>query len=386
MIHQESVLELVDCIYAAAEDPCHWTTFLDRLGRVTRSPLTALVFENARSRHASVAQAVGFDPVFAHDYEKYYAARNDWIAASSSFRPGEVITSEQLLPDEVFLKTEYYNDFLRKMDKRYLLGTFPFRNTVTFAHLSLLRPKRRGPFDNTESILLEALVPHLQRALQLHHRIIELENCRDAAGEALDRAPFGIVLVDAKCTVLLANRAADEIFAARDGLTLGRDGLSAAGRDQTRQLQALLSGAIGAKARGQMDSGGVIAISRPSLRRPYAVLISPLRARGSLFGVTGPAAVVFITDPERRIETNFECLYRSYRLTPAEATFADRLMHGDSVEGVADSIGITINTARTHVRHLLEKTGSRRLGDLIRILMLTAAGLRELKDGAGSTT
>jgi len=377
MIRQETVLGLVDRIYTAAEDPSHWIAFLEHLASVVHSPLTALVFEDVHSRSASVTQAVGFDPTFARDYEKHYAARNAWIAASSRFSPGDVITSEQLLPDDVFLKTEYYNDFLRKMDKRYLLGTFPFRNTAAFAHLSLLRPKRLGPFDNSEVGLLATLVPHLQRALQLHKRIVDLERCRDAAGEALDRAPFGIVLVDAKCDVLLTNRAADEIFAARDGLTLRRDGLSAARSDQARELRTVLAGAISAGTAGLPAMGGVIGISRPSLRRPYTILISPLRVRSSLFGLNGPAAAVFITDPERRVETNSEFLRRSFGFTPAETRFAGRLMNGESVEEAADATEVTISTARTHVRHLIEKTGSQRLPDLIRVLMLSAAGLRE---------
>lgn len=377
MIRQETVLDLVDRIYAAAEDSGRWMAFLERLGHVAHSPLTALVFEDARSRQASVAQAVGFDPSFAREYEQHYAARNAWIAASSKFRPGDVITSEQLLPDDVFLQTEYYNDFLQKMDKRYLLGTFPFRNQATFAHLSLLRPKRNGPFRNTESLLLQALVPHLQRALQLHRRIVELERCRDATGEALDRAPFGVALIDAKGIVLLTNRAADEIFSARDGLALRREGIVAEQSAQARELRVLLSAAMSASVRGHLDSGGILAISRPSMKRPYTVLISPLHSVSSIFGATGPAAALFITDPERRVETNHELLRRSFGLTPAEATFADRLIRGESVEEAAAFLEITINTARTHIRHLLEKTGSRRQGALVRILMLAAAGLRD---------
>ena len=52
-------------------------------------------------------------------------------------------------------------------------------------------------------------------------------------------------------------------------------------------------------------------------------------------------------------------------------------MNGESVEEAADATEVTISTARTHVRHLIEKTGSQRLPDLIRVLMLSAAGLRE---------
>jgi DNA-binding CsgD family transcriptional regulator len=87
-------------------------------------------------------------------------------------------------------------------------------------------------------------------------------------------------------------------------------------------------------------------------------------------------AAVFITDPERETQTDPELFRHLYGLTPAEARFAVRLLSGEGVEEAADRLQITINTARTHVRHVLEKTGTHRISDLVRVLLGSFADVR----------
>jgi DNA-binding CsgD family transcriptional regulator len=62
-----------------------------------------------------------------------------------------------------------------------------------------------------------------------------------------------------------------------------------------------------------------------------------------------------------------------YRLTPTEARLADLLLGGLEVRAVADHLGITIETARFHLKRVLAKTGTHRQTELVR-LMLTLPG------------
>ena len=378
-MHSEKVfLDLVDCVYAAAEDPNLWDAFLERIGGVVGSTLNALVFEDVRTRHASVARSVGFDPAFIPAYESYFAARNAWMLAATPgrFGAGSIATSEELLPDAVFLQTEYYTDFLRKMGSRYLVGAFVSRDANALAHLSLIAPKRRGPFGHDDVTLLRKLTPHLRRALELHRRIADLAADRRLAMEALDRVDVGLVVVDRRSRVLLTNRAAEAIFVARDGLSLNPE-LTAARSREAAALRALVAGAAATGAGEAAGSGGTMHVSRPSMRRPYTVMVAPLRSQESIFGCREGAAVVFVADPERRLETRPSVLRRLYGLTPAESALASRLLEGETLRTAADRLSITLNTAKTHLRHLFEKTGTNRQSELVRVLLMSGASLAE---------
>ena len=59
----------------------------------------------------------------------------------------------------------------------------------------------------------------------------------------------------------------------------------------------------------------------------------------------------------------------SLGLTPAETRLAIALFKGQSVEAYAKEAGISINTARWHVKQIFAKTGVKRQSELIQTLL-----------------
>jgi DNA-binding CsgD family transcriptional regulator len=84
-----------------------------------------------------------------------------------------------------------------------------------------------------------------------------------------------------------------------------------------------------------------------------------------------PVAIVFITDPDRDAIPEAAQLQRQFGLTPVESRFALEILKGDGIAATAERLGILPGTARTHLHRVLAKSGTRRQGDLVR-LMLTA--------------
>lgn len=376
-IRQARVLDLVGAIYAAASDPRLWSGLLERMADTFHGTVGSVIFEDFSRQRASVAVAVRVDPVEARRYEEYYAARNAWmIAWGPRYVTGNIVTSQMVLPDAEFRKTEYYADFLRPIGLRHHLGVCLLREAQALSHLSLLRGPGRGPFGEDDVALLRILTPHLQRALRLHQKLSDLRQESGAAMDALDRLPYGVVLLDAAGRPLRINRMARGIFAARDGLRLGREGLEAAAASETSALRRLLAGAIRTGAGDGLVSGGTVAVSRPSQRRPYVVTVSPFGSVPFSFSELRPIAAVFIADPERAVEADEALLSRLHGLTPAEAEMASRLLQGQSVGQTAEELRITGNTARTHLKHIFEKTETRSQSQLVRLLLLDSAGRR----------
>lgn len=59
---------------------------------------------------------------------------------------------------------------------------------------------------------------------------------------------------------------------------------------------------------------------------------------------------------------------RTFQLTPSEARIAGFIAQGHGLFETAAELGISRNTARTHMKRIYAKTGARRQGDLVRLL------------------
>ena len=84
---------------------------------------------------------------------------------------------------------------------------------------------------------------------------------------------------------------------------------------------------------------------------------------------TRAAATVFLSDPEATAETRPETLQRLFKLTPAEARLAASVGEGSSLAEAANQLGIGRETARTHLKRIFSKTGTRRQSELVRLLV-----------------
>jgi DNA-binding CsgD family transcriptional regulator len=89
-----------------------------------------------------------------------------------------------------------------------------------------------------------------------------------------------------------------------------------------------------------------------------------------------PAAVVFIGDPDRKLEGIGVVLRRLHGLTPSEAAVATLLVEGRRMEDLAELLGISLLTARTHVKRVLAKVDVHSQAELIRVLLSGPAGVR----------
>ena len=88
-----------------------------------------------------------------------------------------------------------------------------------------------------------------------------------------------------------------------------------------------------------------------------------------------PAAILFVNDPERDVAIRSEHLRDEFGLTRAEAALALELVPGRGLQVAADRLRITLTTARTHLAHVFEKTGTTQQAELVRLILQSAGSL-----------
>ena len=294
------------------------------------------------------------------------------------YRAGVVLPGQAVVPYGTLKRTEFFNEFGRQFGLHRGLGAVVVSHERQVGMVNLFRGECQDPFDDAEVIFVRMLVPHLQRAMAMHHRISQLEYRQTALVEMLDSVSFGAILLNGDGEVVHVNAAARTIIQTSDGIAVRRKRLALSSRLDDNWL----NGQIGGAARRAITTNGAQAqafhlLPRPSGRRPFLLFVTPLNPAEQLFdefALCGDAPVaVFVHDPEQHVVGLEQRLRVLYGLTKAEATVASALLEGHSVERVADLLCISRHTARTHLRRIFEKTQTRRQAEFVRLAL--AAGL-----------
>ena len=189
-----------------------------------------------------------------------------------------------------------------------------------------------------------------------------------AGFEALDLVNIGVVVADAAGRLLLANQTAEQVLEARDGIALSPRGTLRASGACEAALSALLRQFATPGLRAVEACGTVLAVQRSSGKRPLTLLVRPVEGSPQQ-DVGGPRILIFILDPEFPVETAEAELRQLYGLTSTEASLANLLMEGKTLDDCCDVLGIRRSTARTHLQHLFEKVGVQRQSELVSVLL-----------------
>ena len=196
---------------------------------------------------------------------------------------------------------------------------------------------------------------------------------RIAIAEALDCLPLGVVVVDADGKVIHMNESAKAITRSDNGLRVVMGRLEACKAEDTLTLRALLHRAA---RRGDLQGrGGAMPISRPGRDKPLSVIVTPLRHQSEEPSRGEPAAVLFVSDPENGQQTPDGHLMDLFGLTRTEATLTLKLLEGRGLDWAARQSGMGVNTARTHLKRVFEKTGTHRQAELVRLILSSPAVL-----------
>jgi DNA-binding CsgD family transcriptional regulator len=117
-----------------------------------------------------------------------------------------------------------------------------------------------------------------------------------------------------------------------------------------------------------------MAIERPGAP-PLHVCVRPLTANGR------PMAALYVIDPLQHARLDEQLLRRAYLLSRAEIRVVNELLQGQSVEGVAEALNVSVHTIRTHLKNIFAKTGTCRQAELVRLMSSCLGGLRVERSG-----
>jgi DNA-binding CsgD family transcriptional regulator len=217
---------------------------------------------------------------------------------------------------------------------------------------------------------MELLVPHVRRAVAIG-KVVEMHRIdADVLADAVDALSAGVFLVGEAGCVVRANAAARAMLAAGDMLHLHDGALAVRG---ARPTQHALADAIGGAIRDDLivsPHGVAIPLAAANGDR-YVAHVLPLTSgkRRNAGRASRAGAAVFVHKAALGGLLPLEAMAQQFGLSAAELRVLAVVMEvGGSVAEIAEVLGLSEPTVKTHLRRLFEKTDTRRQSDLVRLV------------------
>lgn len=358
----QSMSELLDVVYAAALEDARWESSLQAVATAFDANNVSLI-----TRYGPME---GMGVVVSKEGRSYTASPASPFHLASPFQGlqlEQLVSVQDFLSEARWQESAYYRQWCAPYDVYYILAVdFAVQERGVFS-LRMTRPKAGGAFSQKEKQLCGSLVGHLQRAISVYQGMRKDQEIGSLYRQAVSRMMVGLVVLDAGGNVLETNQRAERILESDDGLRVRGGRLRAHWREEDVRLQQLLSDA--AADAQQLTVADAIAVTRPSGKPPWGLLVKPIEHLSWMGRKGAPALAVFVRDPDGTLEAPSYLAQQLFHLTPSEAVLSIQLCNGLSLEEAAQKLGIKRNTARAHLRAIFSKTGARRQTELVRMLL-----------------
>jgi DNA-binding CsgD family transcriptional regulator/PAS domain-containing protein len=362
------ILEFIDLIYQVAAEPTAWPRLLERIGSAVGEASISLITTENFEKPIDVWLA-RYDSACVELRLRYYARpeMNPVVRAATTIEPLCVVPCRQFLTDREFERDPACQATLIAQDLYHGCIAALHRTGPLLSALEVYRPRARD-FAASELRMLGRLVPHMANALRVNWYVGASQTHQRQAEEALNQLNTGLFLLENDGRIVFANRTAQGLLRKGDGITARAGKLVA-----TRQRDHAMFSEFIARAAGQatdINRVQAIRIERDAGRRPLQAWAAPLpRHPGNFLRQSSPSDLMLVViDPELSAAPPIEALRALYGLTDAEARLTCALLEGARLEDYAERVGISMNTARTHLKSVFAKTDTDRQAELMRLL------------------
>lgn len=222
---------------------------------------------------------------------------------------------------------------------------------------------------------LAALRPGGRRARTAPLKSLPPRTGRRIAGQlaepCLEVLPNPVLLVDESLRLLLANASARHLLVAGAGVRVVADRVQLTDADAQRVLASLVAALMRPEESGRRQR--VVLARRPTSARPLRLAAMRMGLGDCAEDCEAECMVgLFVDDPDRRPQPQYETLRDLYGVTAAEARLALALYEGATIDAAAQRFGVSKLTVRTQLKSLFSRMGLHSQSQLVRELGVIA--------------
>lgn len=355
-------------IYAAASGQGDWNQALISAADFCGLENAALVMVNPAVGLAEV-HTPRADPSVVDAYGALWWSKDPTIAPTRTATVGQITTLDTC-GREAFLHSEFYNDFWRSSG----LGVERFASNLAgdgtaFASVVLQASARDDRIEAAQHDRFAALLPHLVQSAAIMCRLARLQMANAAQAEVIARRADFALVVDSSLR-LCDCAPLDEAILVAPAPFIQRNRVL--GLREHRLSTRLADLVAGCAATGSALRGGSLALPDETGATRFVIDVVPWQGGWAADPIglgPRPSAMLIVTDRQARFELIEERLRALYTLTAGELRVALALVQGGGRSGVAERLGISETTARSHLSRIFEKTGTTRQAELVALIV-----------------
>ncbi|MDX3926860.1 MAG: LuxR C-terminal-related transcriptional regulator [Shinella sp.] len=349
--------DLIDLIYAALLGEASWQQFLDRLSANAPDGRTILFSMNTREPDDHVGLTSQFEGPELETYAAHYINTNPWLDQCAVRQVGLGVFSDQIVPRNQLIKTEFFNDWLSPNNISTSVGVTIDKNDGCPLIVSTVTSRGDPDLNSAFSDQFSRIAPHLRRAARFYRNSPARWASFNLNISLFDAVDVGVIVIGESERIKTISPIAQDLLNRGDLMSLSPVGkLRLRSDDAKVALRNMLKRSyVGPKT---------VTLTAHSARLTF---IAVEKDHLSLF-FEGPTVAMLI-QPSGPPNATFdlEQFFALHALTMGERRAFLGVIDGKSVTRIADDARVSRETIRSQLKSLYAKTGARSQNDLLRL-------------------
>ena len=364
---------LVQAIYESALDPDSWSQTLEKIRAHLNASAINLIALDVAAFDNPFLYTSNIPADYGKEYQAHWFKQDPWVKAAARQNlgiGGKTLMGNLLVDPRELRRSEFYNDWLADQDIKDVLATNLWEQDARQQDeprivLCFFRNQTAEDFQRSDQEKLQRLANHLNRAFRIAGRLGLLERGTALQQSVVDGLAQAVFMLDERKAIVQANPAAQRLLDARSSLVKLNNGhVSALGQRTNPDLDTAFTLADRGKS-------AQIAFHHPSpsgsLETGQARLVRLNEIQ--VFGLPQPnIRYLLMIEPANPIsEDALKSFCGLFKLSRAEQCVLRELMNDATPDEIAQSQEVSLNTIRTHLKNIRQKTGVHRMTELVRM-------------------
>lgn len=360
--------ELIGDIYDAALDPTLWTRALEHSCAFIGGSSALLHWRDVAAETSAALHQFNDDPHYTRLYFEKYWSMNPVFPAATFVEPGIIYTPTEIVSQAELVKTHFYKEWMKPQGIVGCVATNLEKGAASSTVLTIRRNEELGIVDGEMRHRAALIVPHFQRGASIGRLFDQTRATQAVLAETLENVEAGVFLVGPNGHIVFANAPGRVILDEGTLLRERGNSLAAVVPEAHRMLREIFVAAEG----GDMSVGGrgmSIPLSTSPHGRWFAHVL-PLTSgdRQRAGSLHSAVAAVFVRKTSPASPPPLEALAKLYRLTASEVRVLDAVMKVSGIRALADFLGLSQATVKTHLHNMFRKTGTARQSELVKLI------------------
>jgi len=370
---ERQLSDLIGRIYDAALDPALWAEVLEEASEFVGGAAASAYAKGSVAQTIDIARDYGIEDPFRRSDINEYVELDLPPPGFFDFGLKEVVNTSDILPYDEFLDSRFYSEWARPQGWIDAVTSVLENAATAHADFAVFRREREDPVDEETRRRMQLLLPHVRQSVLIGKTIKSKGAAAAALADTLDSVTAAVFLVDTTGRLVRTNQGGRALLADASILRMSGGYLIANDPGANRLLGEALTATV--EAGPSMGRRGIsLPLPAPNSRHCVAhVLPLTAGARRAAGMWRAATAAIFVRQVQLETPVTPEVIARLYGLTPSELRVLLAAFEGGSVADIAKALGISPGTAKTHLRRLFSKTGTKRQADLVKLVAGFAA-------------